>query len=358
MRRSLIIGTGRCIPERRIRNSDFLQHRFFGDYDQPIDPSSNATTIEKFTGITGIEERRVADDDQVASDLGAIAARRAVEAAGIDPESLDCILLTHNFGDIRPENPHIDLCPSLAGRVKEALGIANPRCIASDLPFGCAGWVQGVIHADAFGRAGDIRRALVIGAETLSRVCDPCDRDSMIYADGAGAAVLEIRDSDKPVGVLAHASRSDTLDHARLLWMAPSYDSAADDPNLYLKMHGRRLYNYALSTVPGVVEEALGRAGIGLEGVAKVFLHQANAKMDEAILSRLFKLFGVEEVPEGILPMSISWLGNSSVATVPTLLDLVVRGDMAGQRLESGDVIVLASVGAGMNISVVVYRWV
>jgi 3-oxoacyl-[acyl-carrier-protein] synthase-3 len=357
MPRSVIVGTGRCIPERRVRNRDFLDRRFFADYDQPVDPAGNAATIDKFRDITGIEERRVAADDQVASDLATIAAQRAVEASGIDPETLDCILLTHNFGDVQRENPHSDLCPSLSARVKQSLGIANPACIASDLPFGCAGWVQGVIHADAFIRADNVRRALVIGAETLSRVSDPCDRDSMIYADGAGAAVLEARATDDAVGVLAHASRSDTLDHARLLWMGPTFDSAANDPNLYLKMHGRKLYNYALTNVPGVAQQAMERAGIGLGDVAKVFLHQANEKMDEAILSRLFRLFEVDEIPVGVMPMSISWLGNSSVATVPTLLDLVVRGDMEEQQLSSGDTIILAGVGAGMNISVVVYRW-
>jgi 3-oxoacyl-[acyl-carrier-protein] synthase III len=110
--------------------------------------------------------------------------------------------------------------------------------------------------------------------------------------------------------------------------------------------------------VPGVVKKSLDRAGLGLADVRKIFLHQANAKMDDAILKRLFKLYEVDEIPDGIMPMSIAWLGNSSVATVPTLLDLVVRGEMDGQRLEPGDAIVLASVGAGMNINSVVYRWV
>lgn len=358
MRRSVIIGTGSDLPPRRVPNESFLESRFFADYGAPIDPAENSTVVAKFREITEITERRWAADDQVASDLGLEAARRALEAAAIDPESLGAIVFAHNFGDVRADNRRCDFCPSLAARVKQRLGIANPECVAWDLPFGCPGWLQGVIQVDAFMRAGDLSRALVVGAETLSRISDPHDRDSMIYADGAGAAVLEAREAADRVGVLAHAVRSDTVDHARLLWMGESYEPGRDDGTLYLKMHGRKLYNYALSTVPGVVKQSLDRAGLGLGDVAKVFLHQANAKMDDAILSRLFKLYGVEEIPPGIMPMTISWLGNSSVATVPTLLDLVVRGELEGQRLAPGDLIILASVGAGMNINSVVYRWV
>ena len=358
MRRSVIIGTGSYIPSKRVANEDFLNNRFFMDYDRPLDMADNDKTVGKFQDITEISERRWAEDDQVASDLGLLAAERAIESAGIDRESLDFIIFAHNFGDVQAENRRCDFCPSLAARVKERLAIANPECIAYDLPFGCPGWVQGVIQADYYLRSGDVSRALVIGAETLSRISDPHDRDSMIYSDGAGAAVLEARETTEEIGILAHAARSDTIDHARLLWMGTSFDRSDGDDTLYLKMYGRKLYNYALTNVPGVVKKSLERAGLGLGDVAKVFLHQANAKMDDAILKRLFKLCDVGEIPAGIMPMSISWLGNSSVATVPTLLDLVARGEMNGQKLTAGDNIVLASVGAGMNINSVVYRWV
>jgi 3-oxoacyl-[acyl-carrier-protein] synthase-3 len=357
MRRSVIIGTGSEIPPRRVANEAFLENQFFIDYDQPLDRAENRTTVSKFEEITEISERRWANDDQVASDLGLAASRRAIEASGVDPESLDYIIFAHNFGDVLASNRRCDFCPSLAARVKERLGIVNPRCIAYDLPFGCPGWVQGVIQADYYLRSGDASRALVIGGETLSRISDPHDRDSMIYSDGAGAAVLEARDSDDDAGILAHAARSDTVEHARLLWMGPSYDRGKGDETLYLKMYGRKLYNYALSNVPGVVRESLERAGLSLGDVSKVFLHQANAKMDDAILKRLFKLCDIDEIPPGVMPMSIAWLGNSSVATVPTLLDLVVRGEMNGHELASGDVVILASVGAGMNINSIVYRW-
>jgi len=358
MRRSVIIGTGSYVPPRKVPNADFLHNRFFADYGRPIDPVHNETTISKFKNITDISERRWAEDDQVASDLGTLAAESALEDSRIDRETLDAIIFAHNFGDVLNDNRRSDFCPTLAARAKQNLGIVNPECIAYDLPFGCPGWVQGVIQADYYLRSGDASRVLVIGGETLSRISDPHDRDSMIYSDGAGAAVFEGRETDEEIGILAHAARSDTIDHARLLWMGESYDRSDGDTTLYLKMYGRKLYNYALTHVPGVVKKSLEKAGLGLGDVKKIFLHQANAKMDEAILSRLFKLFDVDEVPEGIMPMSISWLGNSSVATVPTLLDLVARGEMEGQQVEPGDTVVLASVGAGMNINSIVYRWV
>lgn len=358
MRRSVIIGTGSYLPPRKVSNTDFLENRFFKDYDEPLDPSQNQHTVGKFREITDIGERRFAADDQVASDLGSIAAERALEASGIDRETLDSIIFAHNFGDVLADNRRCDFCPSLAARTKQNLGIENPECVVYDLPFGCPGWVQGVIQADYYLRSGDAKRVMVIGGETLSRISDPHDRDSMIYSDGAGAAIFEGRETGEEIGILAHAARSDTIDHARLLWMGPSYDRTNGDETLYLKMYGRKLYNYALTHVPGVVKKSLDKAGKRLGDVKKVFLHQANAKMDNAILSRVFKLYDIDEIPEGIMPMTISWLGNSSVATVPTLVDLVARNEMNGQSVKPGDTVVFASVGAGMNINSVVYRWV
>jgi 3-oxoacyl-[acyl-carrier-protein] synthase-3 len=355
---TVIVGTGCHIPSTRVTNQDFRDRQFFKDYESPFDRQQAPQIVEKFQEITEIAERRYAAEDRVASDLAHDAGRAAIEAAGVDPEALDYVIVAHNFGDVQADNRRSDFVPSLAARVKQSLAIQSPSCIAYDLPFGCPGWLQGVIQADYFLRSGDADLALVIGAETLSRVCDPHDRDSMLYADGAGAVVLAARTSETPCGILAHAARSDTAEHARLLWMGTSYDPEFEDDRLFLKMRGRNLYEYALSTVPGLVKESLDRAGLGLADVDKVLLHQANAKMDDAILRRLFRLYGEREVPDGIMPMTISWLGNSSVATLPTLLDLVVRQQLDGHCIDDGDIVVFASVGAGMNINSVVYRWV
>ncbi len=358
MRHTVIVGTGCYIPPRRVRNEDLVSRHYFEGYGKPLDRGHNQRLVRKFQEITGIAERRYVEDDLVASDIALLAAQDAIDDSDVDKEQIDTIIVAHNFGDIRHDSRRSEFVPTLAARVKHRLKIANPECIAYDLPFGCPGWLQGVIQSDCSLRSGEISRALVIGAETLSRVCDPHDRDSLIYADGAGAVVLEARELDSPAGILAHAVRSDTLGDDPLLWMGSSYDVEHPTDGLFLKMHGHQLYQHALKHVPGVVNTSLERAGVALTRVNKVLMHQANAKMNEAILSRLFRSNQVEEIPVGVMPMTISWLGNSSVATVPTLLDLICRGKMEGQAIEAGDVVVFASVGAGMNINSVVYRWV
>jgi 3-oxoacyl-[acyl-carrier-protein] synthase-3 len=349
-----IIGTGSYIPERLVANSDFLQHDFYDAEGKKLE-RGNRETIEKFEAITCINERRYVTDDLKTSDIAFFAAKDALESSGIDKESLDYIIVAHNFGDVAAGARRSDFVPSLAARVKHRLEIQNPNSIAYDLPFGCAGWLQALIQTDYYIKSGDAKRAMVIGAETLSRVSDPHDRDSMIYADGAGACVVEGVTRDTPVGIMAHCSRSDTYTHAHLLRMGPSYNPAFNGSDLFLKMQGHKLYEYALRFVPRVVNECITKAGLTLRDVSKVLIHQANAKMDEAILERIYQLFGTDPAPDLVMPMTISWLGNSSVATLPTLLDLLLKGKLKNQRLKSGQVIVLASVGAGMNINAVVY---
>lgn len=354
-RRSVIKGTGKYIPTRKIPNSYFMNAKFYDESGHQF-TTDQAEIIDKFEKITGIKERRWVTDDLVASDIGYFAAKDALDSSGIDPESLDYIIFAHNFGDVPFHNKHTDLVPALASRVKHKLGIVNPKTIAYDLPFGCPGWVQGMIHAHYFLNSGDATKALIIGSDTLSRIFDPHDRDSMIYADGAGATILEAVDSDEEVGLLAHATRSDTLEHAFELWMDSSYNPKYTGNEVYLKMYGRKLYNYALTTVPGTVKESIDKAGLSIEDIDKILIHQANEKMDEAIIKRLFKLYGKRSYPKEKVPMSISWLGNSSVATVPTLLDLILKQEMPGQEIKSGDVLVFASVGAGLNVNSIVYR--
>jgi 3-oxoacyl-[acyl-carrier-protein] synthase-3 len=352
---SVITGTGSYIPVKRVSNADFLKKTFFDANGEKL-KKSNQETIDKLSEITGIRERRHAADDQVTSDIAYLAAEDAIASAELDRETLDYIIVAHNFGDVRLGNIRSDFVPSLAARVKHKLGIANPKTVAYDLPFGCPGWLQGVIQADYYLKSGDSKRIMVIGAETLSRICDPHDRDSMIYADGAGATILEAVRSVKPVGILSHAVRSDTIDHAYMLWMGKSFDRQHRGDELYLKMDGHKLYEYALKTVPLVVKESLEKAGLTITEIKKVLIHQANEKMDEAILKRLFKICGGGVFKAEVMPMTISWLGNSSVATVPTLLDLIMKGRMEDHEIKPGTAVVFASVGAGMNINSVVYR--
>lgn len=351
---SIITGSGRYIPTQRITNSDFLNHTFY-EADGKRLTRSNEEIIQKFSEITGILERRYVTDDLVASDIGYLAALDALNSSHSDGETLDYIIVAHNFGDVPADNRRSDLVPALASRVKMKLGIKNPETVCYDLPFGCAGWLQGVIQADFYIKSGMAKKVMVIGTETLSRICDPHDRDSMIYADGAGAVILEVKRSETPVGILAHHSQTNAGEYTFVLKMEPSYNPDYNGHDLFLKMRGRVLYEHALKAVPAVVKASLEKANIPITEVKKVFIHQANTKMDEAILKRLFEAYGVP-TPDGVMPMSISWLGNSSVATVPTLYDLVSKGDMPEHQLTKGSVIVFAAVGAGVNINAVVYR--
>ena len=353
---SVFTGTGSYVPSKQIKNEHFHSYEFYDSTGEKL-PDINDDITKKFEEITTIAERRYAEDNQSTSDLALIASQRAIEAAGIDKEELDYIIFAHNFGETRVDNIAIDVLPSLSSRLKNKLGIANPAAVAYDLLFGCPGWVQAVIQADYYIRSGDAKKILVVGADVLSRISDPHDRDSMIYADGAGAAIMEARESDIPIGILGHNSRSDALDYAYMLRMGYSYNAElASKGDYYLKMNGRRLYQYALENVPKTIKAGLDKLNMNITEVDKVLIHQANGKMDDAILSRLFRLYGIKEVPESIMPMTISWLGNSSVATVPTLLDLLTRKELDEHDINSNDNIVLASVGAGMNINSIIYR--
>lgn len=352
-----IVGTGCCIPPRLIKNEHFLDYKFYDPASREPFEKSNEEIIQKFHEITNIEERRWVTDDQVTSDIAAIAVKEACESSGINPESLEFIVFGHNFGDVYPGNTSVDTLPGLANRVKKKLDIKNPACICHDVIAGCPGWTQGMIVADAYIRSETFKRGVVIGADTLSRISDPHDRDTMIFSDGAGATIVEGVVSDEPTGILAHSSRSDCNPYSNLLTFGRSLNPEYDDSELFIKMTGHKLYVYAISYVPQVVKDSIEKAGLQLADIKKVLIHQANEKMDEAILKGVFKLYKEKNIPVGIMPMSINKLGNSSTATVPTLLDLIVKGKMENQQINEGDYIVLCSVGAGMNINSIIYKW-
>ena len=353
---SVITGTGSYIPTRRITNQDFLDKEFYDNTGKKL-KKSNQEIVAKLEEITTIAERRYVTDDLTTSDIAFFAAQEAIKSANIDQEELDYIIVAHNFGDVSKDNKMLDIVPSLAARVKHKLKIENPNAVAYDLPFGCPGWLQGVIQADYFIKSGDAKKILVIGADILSRIADPHDMDSMLYSDGAGAVILEAKLSDTPIGILAHKTRSDTFKHASMLFMGKSYNpNYPGEGKPFLKMNGRKLYQYALETVPQAIKECLDKSDTSLNDIDKVLIHQANGKMDDAILERLFLLYGVTDIPENIMPMTISKLGNSSVGTIPTLLNLILKDDLDPHKINSGDMLVFASVGAGMNINSMVYR--
>ena len=322
-----ITGSGSYIPTEIISNINFANHSFLNEDGTQIN-LSNEIIAEKFKAITGIDERRYVSDILQNSDIALIAAKKAIENSKIDPETLDYIIFAHNFGNVKKGTIQADLVPSLASRVKHNLRIKNPKCVAYDMLFGCPGWVEGVIQATAFIKAGMAKKCLVIGAETLSRVVDNHDRDSMIYSDGAGATVIEATEDEG--GILAHETASFTFDEAHYLSFGSSFNKDLDPDVRYIKMYGRKIYEFALINVPYAMKECLDNSGVKINDLKKILIHQANEKMDEAIINRFYKLYD-QLPPEGIMPMSIHKLGNSSVATIPTLYDSLLRGEIKNQ---------------------------
>lgn len=346
-----ITGSGSSIPEKAEFNSAFSNHTFYDASGSLID-SPNEVIIEKFKAITGIEQRRYIKEDQTVADIAIEAAEKTIDDAKADRETIDYIIVAHNVGDIALNSNQVNTLPSVASRVKAGLGIQNPNCVAYDILFGCPGWVEGVIQASAFIKAGMAKKCLVLGADSLSRVLDHSDRDSMIYADGAGATLIE--STEDKGGILAHKTVTYTADgEADFIFYGPSNDSGKGTK--YIKMFGRKVYEFALNKVPLAIQNCLDASGADIDEVKKIFIHQANLKMDDAIIKRLYRLYK-KPMPESVLPMNIQEFGNSSVATVPTLFDLVRKENYGGHTLTNGDLIIFASVGAGMNINAITYR--
>ncbi|XOD67069.1 MAG: 3-oxoacyl-ACP synthase III family protein [Flavobacteriales bacterium Tduv] len=358
MIRTVIQGTGHYLPEKIVKNSDFLHYEFYDNKGSRID-KSNEEIIRKFQEITEIEERRYVPENLSSSDIATIAAQRALEETAIDKEHLDYVITAHNYGDIHPISRQSDMLPSISARVKNKLGIKNNRCRPYDMVFGCPGWIEGLILADQLIKSGHARHILVTGSDTLSKVIDPHDRNAMIFSDGAGAAVLSTVETDQNIGILDYDSRSDNEEELNYLFNGPSINPYYTKSMVNISMNGRKIYEYALTIVPLILKKLLEKNNLEVKDIKKILIHQANSKMDHAILKRLLKFYNHPNDKKtclDLMPMSIQKLGNSSVATVPTLLDRVLKGYMPPHELTPGDTILMASLGAGMNINAIIYR--
>src|SRR5690242_5614693 len=262
--RTVITGSGSFIPPNIKKNQSFYEHFFYDENNQPI-PHNVSSIVSKFQQITGIKERRYADVTINASGMAAIAGEAAIKDAGIDAETIDQIIVAHNFADVAANSKYPDTVPSLASRIKHRLNIKNPSCVAYDILFGCPGWLQGLIQADAYTRAGMAKTCLIIGTETLSRVIDPHDRDSMIYGDGAGAVITEMREGNG--GIIGSDSASFAGDDVHFISMGKSNCCNHNTPVNYLKMQGRKVYEFALKYVPLAIKSCLDKCNVSLAEV-------------------------------------------------------------------------------------------
>ena len=175
----------------------------------------------------------------------------------------------------------------------------------------------------------------------------------MIYSDGAGACIIEGNTNSGEI--LGHASQTHANGEAYYLYFDRTFDQDSCVDTRYIKMDGRKIYEFACTHVPQAMADCLDKSEIGINQVKKIFIHQANEKMDQAIIKRFYRIYG-KEAPETVMPMIIKEMGNNSVATVPILYDRIRRGKVKSHDVKKGDVVLFASVGAGMNINTIVYK--
>ena len=353
--KTVILGTGSIIPETLVPNSHFESNEFYDHGGARIE-RSGAEIVAKLEAITGIQERRYIPSDQDSIQLMTDASRLAVSDAKLDVNELSGIIVAHNAGNMIPQTGAFHTVPNLAAALKNALDCTNHGCFAYDLLFGCPGWLQGIIQAHQAIQCGDGRHILVTGLEVASRMLDPHDVDSMILADGCGACVVS-RSDDATKGIISYSTFSHGQDDNRIIYLGESNKKGVEG-SCYFHMNGREVYKYATKWVPRVVKDALDKANIGIDEVDIFLFHQANAKMLDAIAKNLAELYEVsEDIFCGKIPSTIEFLGNTSVATIPTMLDLIMRERLDGFRIFEGQIAMMASVGAGMHCNALVYQF-
>jgi 3-oxoacyl-[acyl-carrier-protein] synthase-3 len=351
---SLITGTGSVLPELLIPNSHFESSEFYDRNGVRIARSA-PEVVAKLEAISGIRERRYIPRDQDSIQLMTEASRLAVEDSGLNVNDLSGIIVAHNAGNMIPDTGAFHTVPNLAASLKHELRSTNHNCFAYDVLFGCPGWLQGIIQAHQAIQCGDAEHVLVTGLEVASRMLDPHDPDSMILADGCGACVVSRSEKDK--GIVSYSTFSHAMDDNRIIYLGPSHKPGVEG-SCYFHMNGRAVYKYATEWVPRVIKSALEKSGLSIGDIDLFLLHQANAKMLDAIAANLADLCDVPpESLAGKMPTTIDFLGNTSVATIPTLLDLVRKQKLEGYKIDNGDVAVMASVGAGMHCNAIVYRF-
>ena len=352
---SFISGTGSALAERTIPNAFFLNNTFY-DKNGVKNEKDNQDIIAKLEAITGIRERRYIPDNQSSVPLMAEAAKNALLSAHIDVNALDGIIVAHNSGNMLPNESAFHPIPNIAALLKNALEMSNHQCFAYDLLFGCPGWLQGLIQAHQTIKCGDADNILVVGLEIASRMMDPHDLDSMIFADGCGACVLS-RSNKPDEGIVSYATFSHAEKDLMNIHLGKSNNPSVEG-NTFCKMTGKDVYRYATTWVPQVIKKALDKKNLSIQDIDSFLLHQANEKMLSAIASSLGALYGINlSWFENKIPMTIDFLGNTSVATIPTMLDLILKNQLKGYSIQKGQRVVMASVGAGMHCNAIVYQF-
>ena len=323
MIRSVVRGVGSALPRRIMKNSDF---------DATLD-----TSDEWIVQRTGIRQRHIAGDDETTASLGEAAARAALADGGLTPDDIDLIVLATST----PNNTF----PATAVEVQHRLGMRHG--FAFDLQAVCSGFVYAVATADGHIRNGLAKRALVIGAETFSRILDWSDRSTcVLFGDGAGALVLEAHEGEGSVadrGVLAASLRSDGT-HKDKLYVdgGPSTTGTVG----HLRMEGREVFKHAAGMITDVIEATFAQAGITADDLTWFVPHQANKRIIDASAKKL-------GIADAKVVVTVDLHGNTSAASVPLALDVAVRDG----RIRKGDLVMLEAMGGGFTWGAVLVRW-
>lgn len=327
MLRARITGTGSALPDKVLTNADL---------EQMVE-----TNDEWITTRTGIRQRRIAVDGEYTSTFAVAAARRALEMAGIGAEELDLIIL----GTVTPDFPF----PSTACIIQHEIGARNAA--AFDLSAACSGFIYGLSIADKFISSGKAGKALVIGAEVLSRIVDWTDRNTCIlFGDGAGAAVVEACDSDQGIlstHIFSNGSFWETLYQPGCGNRNPACrQQTIDDKLFYLRMEGNDVFKHAVRAMEESACAALTANNVSPDSISLFIPHQANRRIIDATSKRL-------GLSEDKVFINLHNYGNTSAASIPIALDEANRGG----RMQAGDMILLDAFGGGFTYGSALMRW-
>jgi len=321
--RSVVLGCGSALPDRVLTNADLAVM---------VD-----TSDEWILQRTGIRERRIAAPGETTVDLGLRAAQRAIADAGIEPDTIDLIILA----TATPDNTF----PASAVTIQERLGITGG--MAFDLQAVCSGFVYALTTADAYLQNGLVKRVLVIGAETFSRILDWEDRTTcVLFGDGAGAVVLEAQSGEGTTadrGVLASKLRSDGR-HKEKLYVdgGPSSTQTVG----YLRMQGREVFKHAVAMITDVIESVFEQTGTSADDIDWFVPHQANKRIIDASARKL-------GIADEKVVSTVDRHGNTSAASIPLALDVAVKDG----RIKRGDLVLLEAMGGGFTWGAVLLRW-
>lgn len=316
-RRSVILGTGSEVPDKVVTNRDL---------EKMVDTSDEWITVR-----TGIKERRILEEGKGNADMAFLAAKRALEDAGLEAKDLDAIIM----GTVTPDYPF----PSSACVLEDLLGARN--AFSFDVNAACSGFLNALSVADSFVRSGQIRNALVVGSDTLSRLLNWEDRATCIlFGDAAGAVVLGVSENGHG-GILSTKLRTDGS-YVKTLYVPaggsvrPASRETVRDKQHTITMNGKEVFKVAVRSMEEVSRQALAQAGVEIEQIALVIPHQANRRIIVALAERL-------RVPMDRVMVNLDKYGNTSAASVPVALDEARRQG----RIQKGDIVLLNAFGAG-----------